>query len=51
MSSHIFRVIFNDFAVFNYPVNFRRGNQPIWSRHLPDCVREKQKTLDHRLPN
>jgi hypothetical protein len=51
MSTHIFGIIFNDFAMFNDTVYFRRGNQPLWSRHLPDSMREKQKTLSRSLPN
>lgn len=49
MPPHVFRVIFDDFAVLYNAVYLSRSNQPIRARHLPDGMRQEQETLGRRL--
>ncbi|MBV5329319.1 MAG: hypothetical protein JZU65_17140, partial [Chlorobium sp.] len=40
MSTHIFRVILDQLPSFNHISDLRNQNHPVWSRHLPDSMRE-----------
>ena len=43
--SRIVRVFFYHFASFNDRSHLDRSDHSLWSRHLPQCVREVKKLL------
>jgi len=40
MPPYIFSIVLDQFPSFNHISDIRNQNHPVWSRHLPDSMRE-----------